>query len=1219
MSYNGFYDYNNFVFLTTNFKGNARAVKSQRIQPAFRKYLKENGPFNKKGEDILKPIGKFWNPTTQRIVSRKTVFKKNGEFRSRFAHLNTVLYKLVEQGKNEKFNTTDYICKRVATPYYDSTMSYEQYVKAMDKLSIESKLKALAKACVPKMGFTSRIVIETRYFVEGMAGEDLEEIKTWSHGFTNEKGEGFKKYNVTSWDQYWLKVLGEQYEDLIINKDSKITLQTNYIPKGGACAKLPKWLQGKNGVFHIVNDDDLCGQRCLAVATHGGYKDLRKPGRGEKQIDKLTKKMCDSIEHHDRMSYLDFDKFAKVYKKYVVILHDISGEPIHTSEDGRDSEKQEDIVYIFHDTTINHYHLITKMDAFVSEPTRRAKYCAHCEKSFEVRAFKKHKCKGNRCRCCQSFEPHSQKKDWAQCELCNAWCLNGECLEQHKKNFHTYKKANAKKGVQAGDIKAPDNWKCGKCKTWVDHWRFHTGQHVCGETKCRNCGEYHTDAEHRCNIVRPEAPKNGDNETYIAFDFESKFEDGYHRVNLACSQQLYTGQKFTHHNIKDFIEFAMEQKKTTFIAHNLKGYDGWLIHHELIKSFGRKPDKITLAGAKIMYMKFGSVRFIDSLNFITTGLSEMPKMFGLDTTQFKKGYFPYLMNTDEYKNYVGQMPPASLFEPHKFKPSSGNLKKYGCIHKATQATQNDFHEWHASQVKAGVVYDFQKELLEYCESDVDILAKSLQVFRDDMKEQNQGCDPLQSITIAGYCMHVYLQQHAPTEAELDKTEETKPLQTAISVLKREEYQQMKAGFHGGRTEVFRLFQEWGEEEIKAGKHGRYIDIASLYPTVQFFDNLPYGKPTVHDFKEEGKQDVDVTKYFGYVVCDITPPSNLRVPLLGGKSETGKFCFGLERMPKATVPTPELHKALTLGYKIDRVYKVFHFKKSKELFKSYIRTFSRAKIESSFSGSDEERAELVATYKNKFGIELREEKMTPNAGRKANAKLMLNSLWGKFGQRQMKTSTYVNDPSNWYKLLRRSDKGEVTIHNREHVGDCLFVEYTENKEENTNLNKTNVALCGVLTSNARLRLYEVIGDQRLNDRLIYCDTDSCIYEYDKTKWNPKEGGLLGDWEPEFEEPMKRVVCTGPKAYAYQKHSGKYDVKSKGVQLTHENLHNIDFTGYKSLVDGGKALESSAMLFKKTKQGMLTEHKPKQLTLDKSEFKRHIIPGTYDTLPFGYKQQ
>ena len=75
----------------------------------------------------------------------------------------------------------------------------------------------------------------------------------------------------------------------------------------------------------------------------------------------------------------------------------------------------------------------------------------------------------------------------------------------------------------------------------------------------------------------------------------------------------------------------------------------------------------------------------------------------------KKGYFPYLMNTDEYANYVGEMPPVELYEPHKFKPSSKNIKKYGCLKKASEATQKDFYEWYESQTG---VFDFQKELKE---------------------------------------------------------------------------------------------------------------------------------------------------------------------------------------------------------------------------------------------------------------------------------------------------------------------------------------------------------------------------------------------------------------------------------------------------------------------------------------------------------------------------
>ena len=1239
--------YNQYVWSLTEgkFNKNARANQSKKIQPAFRKFLREHGSiFN--NEDILKPLSKAWNPVTKRIVNRSTMYTKAGHPRSKYRDIvrrqyqPDIVFELSEIqpqfGVIKKFNTVDYDCKLVQT--YESASTIDI-------------LEALMNACVPKMhgSLSNRILIETMKMIDGVSQK-----VSWSHAFvTNEVVQS--KYPNDSLEQAWVKFMLAQLQEVYAMEEwdftnATITLQTNFVPQGGGCTKLPAFLQAKRGIFHIINDDDLCGQRCLAAYVHGGYKDLNRKGRGEKQLDKLTKNMCERLNMHGKMSYIDFDKFAKEYKKMVVILHDVSGEAIHTSEDEReDTTSTEHIVYIFHDVTIEHYHLVTKMDAFLSTPNRRRKWCPACVKSYEASAFQTHDCKAKKCKCCQSSTDHSTNKKWIRCGVCNKFCFNNECLQAHMVS-HQYKCSNKSLGFKKGDIKDTKKWMCGKCNKWVDMERHLAEEHVCGEIKCDNCHEFHTDADHRCNIMKPLSPKHS-SEEFIAFDFESKFVDGIHTVNFAHLKYLYPEArkeryaqgvgiamangaeledipplvlKKSFNNINDFVEFARSCHKTTFIAHNMKGYDGWLIHHHLRKNFGRKPDKIILAGDKIMYMQFeGGVRFIDSLNFIQSTLSDMPSMFGLDESQFKKGYFPYIMNTNEYENYKGPMPPVEMFEPEKMKPTSRNLKKCkGCMHKATLATQKDFYDWHAAEVASGKVYDFQKELVEYCVSDVDILRKSLEVFRDDMMEQNYGADPLQYITIAGYCQHVYLMFHAPTEKELEEGLEIgshEYPQTALAVLKKDEYDAMKKGFKGGRTEVFRQHREWSDDEIKKGIFGRYIDIASLYPSVQFFDELPYGIPTVHDFGEDGRDDVDVRQYFGYVVCDVQPPSDLKIPLLGGTSESGKFCFGLDRMCKATIPTPELHKSLELGYKIERVYKVFHFKKSRDLFKSYIRTFSRAKIESGFKGSDSERDELIQTYKEKFGIELRAEHMKPNPGRKLNSKLMLNSLWGKFGQRQMKTSKYLLEPTHWYKLLGRSLKGEVAIHSRVHMGDCLYVEYMELEESNTNLKATNVALCGMVTSNARLRLYEVIGDKRLQDRVLYCDTDSAIYEYRKDEYNPKEGELLGEWEPEFDEPMKKFVAVGPKTYAYQKKSGHFEVKSKGVQLTHENLKCVNFDTYKKLVDDGTNIQSSAMLFKKTKEGLSTVHTPKILQLEKSSFKRQLVEGSYDTLPFGYKKQ
>ena len=129
---------------------------------------------------------------------------------------------------------------------------------------------------------------------------------------------------------------------------------------------------------------------------------------------------------------------------------------------------------------------------------------------------------------------------------------------------------------------------------------------------------------------------------------------------------------------------------------------------------------------------------------------------------------------------------------------------------------------------------------------------------------------------------------------------------------------IKKGFHGGRTEVFQLYKKWSEKDIEEGRYGKYIDIISLYPTVQFLDYLPYGKPKVYEVDSYYKG-----QYFGFVKCDITPPKDLLTPLLGHKQD-GKFVFGLNKMIEAVIPTPELDKAIELGYKIDKVYKVYHF-------------------------------------------------------------------------------------------------------------------------------------------------------------------------------------------------------------------------------------------------------------------------------------------------------
>ena len=67
--------------------------------------------------------------------------------------------------------------------------------------------------------------------------------------------------------------------------------------------------------------------------------------------------------------------------------------------------------------------------------------------------------------------------------------------------------------------------------------------------------------------------------------------------------------------------------------------------------------------------------------------------------------------------------------------------------------RDSFYAWYAKQL--GKEFDFQKEILDYCRSDVDILMKCCLEF-EDLFFQETGVKPFDvAITIASACMHVF--------------------------------------------------------------------------------------------------------------------------------------------------------------------------------------------------------------------------------------------------------------------------------------------------------------------------------------------------------------------------------------------------------------------------------------------------------------------------------
>ena len=111
----------------------------------------------------------------------------------------------------------------------------------------------------------------------------------------------------------------------------------------------------------------------------------------------------------------------------------------------------------------------------------------------------------------------------------------------------------------------------------------------------------------------------------------------------------------------------------------------------------------------------------------------------------KKGYFPHYFNTPENQDCIGTIPDKQYYAPDQMSPGD----------------RNKFLKWYQDRLDEDFVFDFKKELKDYCKSDVDILRRSMLKFRSDFIDI-ANIDPLQFITIASVCMAVYRSKFLPT-------------------------------------------------------------------------------------------------------------------------------------------------------------------------------------------------------------------------------------------------------------------------------------------------------------------------------------------------------------------------------------------------------------------------------------------------------------------------
>ena len=197
--------------------------------------------------------------------------------------------------------------------------------------------------------------------------------------------------------------------------------------------------------------------------------------------------------------------------------------------------------------------------------------------------------------------------------------------------------------------------------------------------------------------------------------------------------------------------------------------------------------------------------------------------------------------------------------------------------------------------------------------------------------------------------------------------------------------------------------------------------------------------------------------------------------------------------------------------------------------------------------EEQKQQYVRDYQAKAGISLDPPLIEKNPGRKATAKLKLNSFWGKVGENlhKKKTTEAVTTPAHLFALV--SDTFTDILMVRICSQDSLEVVYSNLKENQPNNGRVNIFIAAFTTCWACLKLYSYL--LQLQQQVLYFDTDSVIFSWKPGQPNIPLGDFLGEMTNKLDDGDYIIDFTSarPKNYGDKTKNGKVCCKVRGFTL------------------------------------------------------------------------
>jgi hypothetical protein len=616
----------------------------------------------------------------------------------------------------------------------------------------------------------------------------------------------------------------------------------------------------------------------------------------------------------------------------------------------------------------------------------------------------------------------------------------------------------------------------------------------------------HMDTIIKSRIIKQGKRSINHNTKHLTFDIECYLDDNKNKTTNQDQRWNfipYSCAWYSKNDHKIYISTqfnSWEEMISQFFTDIEKIYKDYTIRIHNFSSFD------SLYMLKILYQKYKTRPLfkdgkVISLNLSSKSKKDKFKMFIKDSLKLLPLSLEKLIkgfNIDTQK----------LLFPYKF-VNKDNLNYIGPIPTFDYYINNGVYEKSKHEKYLELSKEFNnkpwnliEETKKYIYNDIKSLYEIIEKFSKDVYDV-ESINISDVVSISSLTLKIFLTNYYDSE------------RTPIHIPRYKQHKDIKYAYYGGRTEVFKTYVE----------DSYLYDVNSLYPSVMLKD-IPVGNLVK-------SSDKNLDNYFGFCYVTVEVPENCKKPVLAYRDNQGNI-----NNPVGSWTGWYSSEILKTARDVDKTRITVHYgyklKRGENVFTKFILHYFDLK---------------------RKATELK------NDGLRMLTKLMLNSLYGRFGLKYILSTTKIVSSSEFkelslrYKVLdsfRFDEENDLEyIRYAKEPSDILedldAVSYRKliSKEDtgSEDFIIRSLPISAMVTSYAASFMHPFLNLP--DNECYYTDTDSLVLKH------PLDPKHVGDDLGQFKlvGKIKRAYFISPKLYCIILENGDTIIKAKGVDSKH----------------------------------------------------------------------